>query len=155
MVVIDQCLVSWFWWLHCHYRNILTIKYLGRVGKQVSCGGQAPGLAVFRSCGSWPLDLRVSSVAPGIICLSECGISLDQGLNPCPLNWQVDYLWRRHQRGPPIYLTPSYTLLVWRPLMFEHYVCMFLLNMFSISARLFFFFLLGLGFMTQIISFVK
>ena len=139
MVVIYQCLVSWFWWLHCHYTNILTIKYLGRVGKHISCGVQAPGLAVFRSCGSWALDLRFSNVAPGIICLSECGISIDQGSNPCSLHWQVNYLPLSHQRGPPIYLIPNYTPLVWRPLMFEHYVCMFLLNMFSVLAGLFFF----------------
>ena len=146
MVVIYQCLVSWFWWLHCRYTNILTIKYLGRVGKNVNCGVQVPRVAIFRSCGSWALDFRFSNVAPGIICLSECGISLDQGSNPCPLS---------HQRGPPIYLIPNYTLLVWRPLIFELYICMFLLNMFSVSAGLFFFFLLGLGIMTQIISFIK
>lgn len=121
-------------------------KVSGRVGKNVSCGVQAPRGAVFRSCGSWALDFRFSNVAPGIICLSECGISLDQGSNPCPLS---------HQRGPPIYLIPNYTLLVWRPLIFELYVCMFLLNMFSVSKELFFFFLLGLGIMTQIISFIK
>ena len=48
-------------------------KVSGEGGKHISCGVQAPGLAVFRSCGSWALDLRFSNVAPGIICLSECG----------------------------------------------------------------------------------
>ena len=129
-------------------------KVSGEGGKHISCGVQAPGLAVFRSCGSWALDLRFSNVAPGIICLSECGISLDQGSNPCSLHWQVNYLPLSHQRGPPIYLIPNYTLLVWRPLMCEHYICLFLLNMFSVLAGLFFF-LLDLGFMTQIISFIK
>ena len=106
-------------------------KVSGEGGKKhISCGVQAPGLAVFRSCGSWALDLRFSNVAPGIICLSECGISLDQGSNPWSLHWQVNYLPLSHQRGPPIYLIPNYTLLVWRPLMFEHYICLFLLNMF-------------------------
>jgi len=114
-------------------------KVSGEGGKHISCGVQAPGLAVFRSCGSWALDLRFSNVAPGIICLSECGISLDQGSNPCSLHWQVNYLPLSHQRGPPIYLIPNYTLLVWRPLMFEHYICLFLLNMFSVLAGLFFF----------------
>ena len=29
-------------------------------------------------------------VVHGLICPPACGIFLDQGLNPCPLHWQLD-----------------------------------------------------------------
>ena len=34
--------------------------------------------------------LRLSNVAHGPSCSEACGIFPDQGLNPCPLHWQVD-----------------------------------------------------------------
>lgn len=46
--------------------------------------------------------------------------------------------------SPPIHLMTSYTLHVWRPLRFEYYICMFLLNTFSISAGSFLFLFLDL-----------
>ena len=42
--------------------------------------------------GSGMCQLRVGSVvvAQGLSCHTACGIFLDQGLNLCPLHWQVD-----------------------------------------------------------------
>ena len=42
------------------------------------CGAQALGPTGFSSCGAQ------------LSCSVACGVCLDQGLNPCPLHWQVD-----------------------------------------------------------------
>ena len=39
--------------------------------------------------------------ASGVSCSAACGIFLDQGSNPCLLNWQVDSLPLSHWRSPP------------------------------------------------------
>ena len=33
--------------------------------------------------------LRLSTLVPGLSCSTACGVSPDQGSNPCPLHWQV------------------------------------------------------------------
>ena len=52
------------------------------------CGAQAPECAGFKGCGTGPRLLKA------------CGIFLDQGLNPCPLHWQVDSHPLDHQGSP-------------------------------------------------------
>ena len=50
-------------------------------------------------------SLRVwasAAVAHRLSCSMACGIFLDQGLNPCPLHWQVDSYPVYHQRSPPL-----------------------------------------------------
>ena len=42
------------------------------------------------SWGSWDLEWGSVVVAHGLCYSSVCGIFLDQGLNQCPLHWQVD-----------------------------------------------------------------
>ena len=42
------------------------------------------------SCGAWAPETGSAVGTQGLSCLSACGIFLDQGLNPCPLHWQVD-----------------------------------------------------------------
>ena len=39
-------------------------------------------------------------VAHGLSCSAACGISLDQGSNPCPLHWQTDSQPLHHQGSP-------------------------------------------------------
>ena len=56
------------------------------------CGGlslQSTGCgAGFSSCGSWAIQSEGSVVvAHRLRCSEACGIFLDQGLNPCPLQW--------------------------------------------------------------------
>ena len=46
-----------------------------------NCGAQAS------HCGGWS-SCRAQVL--GLNCPKECGILLDQGLNPRPLHWQVD-----------------------------------------------------------------
>ena len=43
------------------------------------------------------------------ICFMACGISPDQGSNPCLLNWQVNSLPLSHQGRPPF---SSYILYI-------------------------------------------
>ena len=41
-------------------------------------------------------------------CSLLCGIFLDQGLNPCPLCWQVDFYLLYHQESPTCYFISTY-----------------------------------------------
>ena len=43
---------------------------------------------------------RLSSCGSRASCSVACGIFLDQGSNPCPLNWQADSQPLRHQGSP-------------------------------------------------------
>ena len=60
---------------------------------------------------SRPLLLRSTSsrragsvvVAHGPSCSAACGILPDQGLNPCPLQWQADSQPLRHQGSPDMF----------------------------------------------------
>ena len=54
-----------------------------------SMGSRYPG---FSSCNTWAC------------CHMGCGIFSDQGLNPCPLRWQVDSKLLDHQRSRSISL---------------------------------------------------
>ena len=62
---------------------------------------------------SWPLLLRSTGsrragsvvVAHGPSCSAACGISPDQGSNPCPLHWQADSQPLRHQGSPSNFYT--------------------------------------------------
>ena len=38
----------------------------------------------------------------GLSCSAACGIFLDQGLNPCLLDWQAESLPLIHQRSPNV-----------------------------------------------------
>ena len=72
----------------------------------ISCGLwdlKHPG---FSSCGSVVVTHRLwnTVVACGLKYPSACGIFPDQGLNPCPLLWQMDSYPLCHQ-GNPIMLS--------------------------------------------------
>ena len=53
----------------------------------------------FSTCGLRTLEHRFSSCVqqPRLNCSQECGILLDQGLNPCLLHWQVNSYPLYHQ----------------------------------------------------------
>ena len=40
----------------------------------------------------------------GFSCSAICGIFLDQGLNPCLLDWQADSLPLIHQKSPSVFI---------------------------------------------------
>ena len=54
----------------------------------------------FSSCGSWALELRLSSCGARLSCSVACGIFLDQELDPCPLDCKVDSQPLDHQGRP-------------------------------------------------------
>ena len=54
----------------------------------------------FSSCGSWALELRLSSCGARLSCSVACGIFLDQELDPCPLDCKVDAQPLDHQGSP-------------------------------------------------------
>ena len=80
------------------------------MGATLGCGAQAFHCGGFSCCGalalgtqasvvvarglsssdSRALECRLSSVEHRLSCFAACGIFPDQGLNPCPLHWQVD-----------------------------------------------------------------
>ena len=62
-----------------------------------SCSAWASHCSIFSCCGTRALGAQASVVAAGLkvgvhglSCSEVCGIFPDQGLNLCPLHWQVD-----------------------------------------------------------------
>ena len=80
------------------------------------CGAQAPGVWAsgfgphrLGSCSLWALECAGSVVvAHRLSCSVVRGIFLDQGSNPCPLDWkgQVDTYSLCHQRSPDLFTVP-------------------------------------------------
>ena len=58
------------------------------------------------TCGLWNAGLMVLEHSS-----TPCGIFLDQGSNPCVLNWQADFLPLSHQGSPTICLQPIFSPL--------------------------------------------
>ena len=98
---------------------------LRRVGSTLHCGARASDCGGFSCCRAWNPGVWASVVvarglqsagsvvvahklqgadsvvvAHGLSCSTACGIFLDQGLNPCPLHWQVDSQPLHHQGSP-------------------------------------------------------
>ena len=68
----------------------LGFLWLWPVGATVLCGAEAS-----HCTASLVVEQGLSSAdsvveGHGLSCLEACGIVLDQGLNLCPLHWQVD-----------------------------------------------------------------
>ena len=73
----------------------------------VASGGHSSSRCAHLSLSRPPLLRSTGSrragsviVAHGPSCSAACGISPDQGLNPCPLHWQADSQPPRHQGSP-------------------------------------------------------
>ena len=80
-------LLRWFFIATCG----LSLAVVGGWGATLGCGAQASHCGGFSCCGAQALGVRASVVvAHGLSCSTACGIFPDQGLNLCPLNWQVD-----------------------------------------------------------------
>ena len=79
LTVLGLCCCAW------------VFSSCGEQGLLYSSGSRASHCRVFdcrraQALGTW------ASVAEalGLRCLKACGIFQEQGLNPCPLNWQAD-----------------------------------------------------------------
>ena len=58
-------------------------------------------VAVASRCRAWALGVWASAVmGHGLSCSVVCGVLLDQGLNPWPLCWQVDFYPLGHHGSP-------------------------------------------------------
>ena len=68
--------LSWFF--------VVLQGHLAALG--LCCGARASHCTGLPCWGAWASAV----VAHRLSCSAACGIFLDQGLNPCPLNWQVD-----------------------------------------------------------------
>ena len=81
---------------------VLGLRFCARAFS--SCGKRGPLFIAVRG----PLTIAASLVgstgsvvvAHGPSCSTVCGIFPDQGLNPCPLHWQVDSQPLRHRGNP-------------------------------------------------------
>ena len=69
------------------------------------------GMQGFSSCSTQGLLMLWSTgsvfAAHGLSCREACGIFLDQGLNPCPLHWQVDSLLLSQQGSRTLFFIHS------------------------------------------------
>ena len=69
-------------------------------------------VSVFSCCRAQVLGFWASLVLEhGLSCSAACGIFLDQGLNLCPLHWQVDSYLLFHQGSPAVFLIFTFYLL--------------------------------------------
>ena len=78
----------------------------------VGLWGLLLAVSVFSCCraqvlGFWALLV----VEHGLSCSAACGIFLDQGLNLCPLHWQVDSYPLFHQGSPAVFLIFTFYML--------------------------------------------
>ena len=71
-------------------------------------------------------SMGLLAVVPGLSCSTACGICLDQGLNPCPLHWQVDFYPLHHQGSP--YIAGFYFLIFCRSFLYLYSQGIFVCN---------------------------
>ena len=73
--------------LHCFFASLLhcfiAFSSRGKWGMLSSCCARAAHCSHFSGC-------REPALVHGLSCGAQAEIFLDQGLNPCPLHWQVD-----------------------------------------------------------------
>ena len=97
---LSICLFIYLWlcWVFVSVRGLSLVVASGS-----HSSSRCAGLSL-----SWPLSLRSTGsrragsavVAHGPSCSAARGIFPDQGSNPCPLHWQADSQWLRHQGSP-------------------------------------------------------
>ena len=74
--------------LCCRVRVFSSCREQGRLSY---CGAWLLTVVTFSCCSSQALErMRSIVVAHSLSCPTACEIFPDQGLNPCPLHWQMD-----------------------------------------------------------------
>ena len=88
----------WLCWVFVSVGGLSLVAASGGHSSSRCVGLSLSRPLLLRSTGS----RRAGSVivAHGPSCSVACGIFPDQGLNPCPLNWQADSQPLRHQGSP-------------------------------------------------------
>ena len=96
----------WLCWVFVSVPG-LSLVAASRGPSSSRCAGLSPSRPLpLRGTGSRHAGSAV--VAHGPSRSAACGISPDQGSNPCPLHWQADSQPLRHQGSPSyIFLSPS------------------------------------------------
>ena len=83
-----------FFFFFCCAKSLCCCKWAfsgcGEQGLLSSCGAQTSHCGGFYCWGAQTLVLRFRVVVHRLSYFKLCGIFLEQGLNPCPLHWQVD-----------------------------------------------------------------
>ena len=89
---------------HCSERGLLFSCGVGASHfRGFSCyGAGGLGHMDFNSCSSWAPEHWLNSCGTWAICLTECGIFPDQGLNSWLLQWQANSLPLSHQGSPDL-----------------------------------------------------
>ena len=76
-----------YFWLHCVFTAVHGLSLVnGERGILSGCSAQAAHCSDF-SCCDWQ---ALGVLAHRLSCPATCGISPEQGSNPCPLHWRVD-----------------------------------------------------------------
>ena len=114
-------LLSFLFFLGCAVSQLLLVGflYLWWVGATPCCSAQASNCGGFSRCGA-PSPGACGPQEPWLTgsvlmthrlsCSMPCGTLPGQGLNPCPLHWQVDSYPLCHQRSSPLFFN-AYTRL--------------------------------------------
>ena len=117
--VLDEVILCWVWhlkfFIYLYFRllwvfliALFSLVAAGRSYSSVACKGfSLLWLLLLQSTRSGLRGLgsfsTVSGAVPhGLRCSSVCGIFQDQGLNPCPLHWQVDSYPLHHPESPSL-----------------------------------------------------
>ena len=100
-------------WLCWVSTPLLGLSLIATSAGFLLCGAPAAHCGGFSCCGAQALELRLRS------CGATCGISPDQGLNPCPLHWQVNSYPLCHQESPCIIFKKIYDVFT-AELQFEY-----------------------------------
>ena len=100
-VYLSYFFYFWLFWVFVAVCRLSLIA--DSRGYSLLVGARTSHRSGFSSCGAWARGMGASVVvAHRLSCSRACGIFLDQGLNPCPLHWQVDSYPVYHQRSPPL-----------------------------------------------------
>ena len=93
---------------NCSEQGLLFVAVHGLLIAVASLAAEHGPQVGFSSCGTWAQQLCLTGsraqssavVTHGLSCSTACGISPDQGSNPCPLHWQADSQPLHHQGSP-------------------------------------------------------
>ena len=108
IIIIVFLFYFWLCWVFVSVQGLSLVAASGGHSSSRCAGLSLSRPLLLRSTGSRRAGSVVMArsvvVAHGPSCSVACGIFPDQGLNPCPLNWQADSQPLRHQGSPIIFI---------------------------------------------------
>ena len=97
---LNKFIYFWLCWVFVSMQGLSLVAASGGHSSSRCVGLSLSRPLLLQSTGSRCAGSVV--VAHGPSCSTACGISPDQGSNPCPLHWQADSQPLRHQGSPGI-----------------------------------------------------